>query len=149
MIRPCTAPELPGWLELRLALWPHHDPQVHLGEMAQFCAAPARYGQFIAHTATGDSQGFVEVALRSDYVNGTRSSPVAFLEEIYVKPESRRRGVARSLVAVAEDWARSRGCTEFASDASLANEASHTMHRALGFEETQRVVYFRKSLVRE
>lgn len=147
MIRPCTHPKQPGWFDLRLALWPHHDERVHLEEMTEFCATPERYGQFIAYTTSDNPQGFIEVALRNDYVNGTRSSPVAFLEGIYVIPEERRRGIARSLIAEAEAWARAHGCIEFASDASLVNQSSHAMHRALGFEETERVVYFRKALV--
>ena len=108
MIRPCSSPEQPGWLDLRLALWPYHDRRVHLEEMAMFCVAPERFGQFIAYAPTNDPQGFVEVALRNDYVNGTRSSPVAFLEGIYVVPEERRSGIARLLIAVAEDWSRAR-----------------------------------------
>jgi aminoglycoside 6'-N-acetyltransferase I len=87
--------------------------------------------------------------VRNDFVNGTRSSPVAFLEGIYVVPQERRRGVARSLIAAAEDWARVRGCVEFASDASLQNRLSQAMHQALGFEETERVVYFRKGLAQK
>jgi len=101
MIRPCTFPEQPGWLALRSALWPHPDQRIHLEEMAAFCAAPERYGQFIAYAATNDPQGMVEVALRHDYVNGTTSSSVAFLEGIYVVPQERRRGIARSLIAAA------------------------------------------------
>jgi aminoglycoside 6'-N-acetyltransferase I len=38
------------------------------------------------------------------------------------------------------------GCREFAWDAAVENEPSHAMHRALGFEKTERVVFFRKSL---
>ena len=147
MIRPCSASEQSGWLELRFALWPHHDQRAHLEAMAKFCAAPERFGQFVAYAPTNVPRGFVEVALRNDYVNGTRSSPVAFLEGIYVVPEERRRGIARSLIAAAEDWARSHGCIEFASDASLADQSSHALHHAVGFEETERVVYFRKALV--
>jgi aminoglycoside 6'-N-acetyltransferase I len=56
----------------------------------------------------------------------------------------RRAGIAGCLVAAVERWARQRGCREFASDALIANEASHAVHRALGFEETERVVFFRK-----
>lgn len=33
-----------------------------------------------------------------------------------------------------------------ASDALLDNAGSHAFHEAVGFEETERVVYFRKSL---
>jgi aminoglycoside 6'-N-acetyltransferase I len=35
---------------------------------------------------------------------------------------------------------------ELASDADIANAVSHATHRALGFQETERVVYFRKVL---
>jgi aminoglycoside 6'-N-acetyltransferase I len=35
---------------------------------------------------------------------------------------------------------------ELASDALLDNNGSHAMHEALGFTETERVVYFRKAL---
>ena len=55
-------------------------------------------------------------------------------------------GVAAALIRAVEDWGRQKGCTEFASDALLTNLNSHTMHRALGFEETERVVYFRRKL---
>jgi aminoglycoside 6'-N-acetyltransferase I len=44
------------------------------------------------------------------------------------------------------DWGRAQGCSEFASDAELENVDSHAMHRALGFVETERVVYFRWEL---
>jgi aminoglycoside 6'-N-acetyltransferase I len=115
-------------------------------EMARFCAEPSRFAQFISVSSGGEPQGFVEVAIRRDYFNGTTSSPVAFLEGIYVVPSARSQGVARSLVAKAEEWAASKGCTEFASDALLGNASSHAMHRALGFQESQRVVFFRKSL---
>lgn len=44
------------------------------------------------------------------------------------------------------DWGKSLGCIEFGSDALLENPASHALHTALGFEETQRVGFFRKPL---
>ena len=84
--------------------------------------------------------------MRFDYVNGCKTSPVAFLEGIIVLPCARRTGVARLLVSAVSDWARSRGMSELGSDASLDNTTSHAMHAALGFDETQRVVYFRKAL---
>ena len=56
---------------------------------------------------------------------------------------ARRKGVGAALVAAACDWGRSAGC---ASDALLDNSTSYVVHRALGFEETERVVYFRRKL---
>jgi aminoglycoside 6'-N-acetyltransferase I len=88
--------------------------------------------------------GFLEAAMRFDYVNGCEGSPVAFLEGIYVAPAFRKQGVARALIAAFEDWARGKGVKEMASDAEIDNRVSHAMHQALGFAETERVVYFRK-----
>ena len=92
----------------------------------------------------GRPTGFIEAAVRNDYVNGTETSPVAFVEGLYVKPEYRRQGWAAELMRAVEAWARDRGCQELASDAALENAPSHATHLALGFEETERVVYFRK-----
>jgi aminoglycoside 6'-N-acetyltransferase I len=145
MIKPCTAPDS-DWLALRIALWPTQDEEAHREEMEQLCAQPERYAQFMAYADDGNVQGFVEIALRTDYVNGTNSSPVAFLEGIYVRETFRDRGVARALLAKAEQWALSHNCSEIASDALLENTGSRAMHRSLGFQETERVVYFRKQL---
>ncbi len=144
-IKPCTSVEQAGWLQLRMALWPANRAE-HLQEMQELCAQAGRYAQFLAYSDLGEPQGLVEVALRSDYVNGTESSPVGFLEGLYVDPAFRRRGIAARLVETAEQWVRKQGCSELASDALLDNTASQAMHQALGFEETERVVYFRKRL---
>ena len=142
---PCKSVDQPGWLVLREQLWPGPTSE-HLEEMAEFLASPQRFAQFIEYDQVGNAVGLVEVAIRHDYVNGTNSSPVAFLEGIYVVSEARKRGVARSLVGEAERWAVKAGCVEFASDAALENTESHAMHAALGFQESERVVFFRKAL---
>lgn len=131
---------------MRQALWPHCTREEHVSEVSCFCANPERYAQFVAYAESDAAVGFVEAAVRTDYVNGTQSSPVAFLEGLYVVPEERRKGVARVLVAAVERWALDMGCHEFASDASIENHLSHAVHRALGFQETERAVFFRRPL---
>jgi len=148
VIERCRAVEQPGWLALRQALWADCSGAEHLRDMAAIQANPEIGVAFVAYGAAGEALGFAEVALRRDYVNGTESSPVGFLEGIYVIPEARRQGIARALVAAAERWVAAAGCREFASDAALDNHHSHALHYALGFEETERVVYFRKRLGR-
>lgn len=143
-IVPCTSTEQEGWLDLRQALWPFGPAEQHLTEMQALLDEPSRFTQYVAYAADDQPAGFVEAALRMDYVNGTETSPVAFLEGIYVAPEYRRKGVGTLLIATTIAWAQAMGCTELASDALLDNETSHAMHRALGFEETERVVFFRK-----
>ena len=145
-IRACTSADDAAWQALRREMYARHDVDELLAEMADMCTQPARHAQFVAIGDDEQALGFVEVSVRSDYVVGTRSSPVAFLETIFVVPDARRQGVARALVAQARAWGRARGCTEGASDALLDNVASHALHRALGFEETGRIVCFRQSL---
>lgn len=145
-ILPGQAADPGHWLQLRLALWPHCPPEEHQEEIRQMLAEPARYGCWLAQAADGETLGLAEASLRHDYVNGTDSSPVVFLEGIYVAPEHRRQGTAQRLIEQVSQWGRQQGCVEIASDASLDNLVSHALHRALGFEETERVVYFKKAL---
>lgn len=146
MARACTSVDQAAWLALRQQLWPHCPREEHIAEIAKALGSPQRFAQFIEYDDAHNALGFLELSLRTDYVNGTSSSPVAFLEGIYVLPAARRRGVARRLATEAERWAVSVGCTELASDALLDNLQSHAMHASLGFEESERVVFFRKPL---
>jgi len=102
----------------------------------------------LAFDNDGSAIGFVEVSKRNDYVNGTAGSPVGFLEGLYVAPSHRRQGVGRALVCAASSWAAAEGYSELASDALVGNVNAHAAHRALGFVETERVVYFCKRLDR-
>jgi aminoglycoside 6'-N-acetyltransferase I len=134
------------WLEMKGHLFPHHDSSELKLESERLVADPSRQVAFLAVSSSQRPVGFVEVSLRSDYVNGTASSPVAFMEAIYVKPEFRRQGIARQLCDAAARWGLGKGCTELASDVLLDNTLGHEMHLGVGFEETERVTYYRKSL---
>lgn len=94
----------------------------------------------------GVPAGFAQCGLRHDYVEGTDSSPVGYLEGIFVKEEFRRRGIAAALLGACQQWARERGCTEFASDCEEENEDSARFHRCVGFTEVNRIVCFVKKL---
>jgi len=145
-IEPCTLQNLDEWSALRHALWPEGSEQEHRAEAQAMLWEQKQAVALLARLDDGTVAAFAEAALRHDYVNGCSTSPVGFLEDIYVKPEHRHRGLARLLCRAAEDWARRQGCREFASDVLIHNTGSQDMHRALGFEETDRVVYYRKPL---
>jgi aminoglycoside 6'-N-acetyltransferase I len=145
LVRRATEGDLEFLAELRLALWPGEPLAVRRSEAEANLAHGDRMATLVA--LDGDRHvGFAEVSLRQDYVNGCVTSPVAFLEGIYVRPEHRGRGVGRALVIAAEQWARVQNCLELGSDALLDNQLSHRFHRCAGFEETERVIYFRKRL---
>ena len=136
----------PDWLTLRHAFIPELEPAEHPGYLARFAQASAAFTAFVAHDDDGRPMGFAEVSVRTDYVNGCSHRPALYLEGIYVDPSYRGRGVARALCVAAEAWGWERGCREFASDVYVDDEDSLAAHAALGFEETETVVYFRRPI---
>lgn len=88
--------------------------------------------------------GFAQCQLRNDYVEGTNTTPVGYLEGIYIKPEFRHNGYASELLKKCEIWIKNKGCVEFASDCELNNEQSLKFHLAYGFKEVNRVICFNK-----
>jgi orotate phosphoribosyltransferase len=145
-VRPVTPEDAAAWLSMRHALWPD-EASAHAGEVTKFLAGKLTHPRevLLAFDEAGAALGFVELSIRS-YVDGCQTDWVSYLEGWYVVPDQRRRGVGRALVAAAEEWARRQGSTEFGSDALLHNDVSAAAHRALGFEETEQLRYFRKVL---
>lgn len=90
--------------------------------------------------------GFAQCQLRTDYVEGTSTSPVGYLEGLFVEEAYRHLGYGRLLVAHCEQWAKEKGCVEFASDCELENEQSYHVHIKLGFTEANRIICFTKTL---
>ncbi len=90
--------------------------------------------------------GFAQCQLRTDYVEGTETSPVGYLEGIFILEEYRHKGYAKELLKACEQWAKDKNCLEFASDCELDNHSSYKFHIAVGFTETNRVICFKKSL---
>ena len=134
------------WAALRAQLWLDASAAEHAAEVE--AALADRSGRTTTFVAVGLERilGFVEASIRTDYVNGCDTTPVAFIEGLYVCPDSRDQGVARRLCEAVAAWGRELGCRELGSDADLDNSESHAFHLAIGLEETERVVFFRKRL---
>ena len=99
----------------------------------------------VADRGNGSLAGFAEIGSRN-YAEGCETSPVAYLEGWYVDPDVRRTGLGASLVKAVETWALKHGYSEIASDAELDNKISLQAHLALGFEEVERQICFKKRL---
>ena len=134
------------WLQLRAEFIPELDLAEQAAFLSAFAQASAGFCGFVANDGAGRAQGFAEVSIRTDYVNGCRHRPALYLEGIYVRPECRGQGMARELCAAAEEWGLRQGCREFASDVYIDDENSLAAHASLGFVETERVVYFAKPI---
>jgi aminoglycoside 6'-N-acetyltransferase I len=146
-VRPVTPGDSGVWLRMRCALWPEGSGTEHRDEIERFFAGQLRepLAMLLALNRAGEAVGFAELSIRS-YAEDCVTDRVAYLEGWYVVPEARRQGVGAALVRAAEEWARSQGCTEFASDALIDNHVSAAAHRALGFQETVQLRCFRKML---
>ena len=136
--------------QLREGLWPKTPVAEHARELEPILAGDTPGTMplinFVAETADGTLTGFAEVALRSHADGCDPASPVGYLEGWYVTGECRRLGIGRRLLSAAEDWARSHGCVEMASDTWIDNELSQSCHDALGFKVVDRCVHYRKLL---
>jgi aminoglycoside 6'-N-acetyltransferase I len=147
-VRPATKADADAWLAMRVALWPDAKLDDLRGEVTAFFAArsePLMPHQVFIAEADGKPVGMIELSLRP-YVDGCASSPVPFIEGWYVAPEMRQQGIGAALVKSAEEWAIAHGHTEIASDTLLDNTAGERAHTALGFDEVERAIRFRKAL---
>jgi aminoglycoside 6'-N-acetyltransferase I len=131
-------------------LWPYTGVEEHALEVLPLLKGATQSNLptvfLLAQHSGGEIIGFVEVGLRSHAEGCNPSRPVGYIEGWYVAPSFRRKRVGAQLIAAAEEWARDQGCIEMASDTWLDNLESQTAHEALGFEEVERSVNYRKRL---
>ena len=99
-----------------------------------------------AQEAGGKYVGLALCSLRHDYVEGCDNSPVGYLEGIVVDKQFRKNGIANILCKECEEWAKTKGCSEFASDCELDNTESLKFHLSIGFEEENRIICFKKMI---
>lgn len=144
-IRQAETKDLPIVAALACRLWPEHTAQAMQAEMADIMAKPD--AAFFLAWEEDSAVGFVQCQLRHDYVEGTETSPVGYLEGIYVMEGYRRQGIAKALLDACEGWAKARGCAEFASDCELTNGESLRFHLKAGFVEANRIICFTKKIL--
>ncbi len=129
---------------MRTLLWPDEASAADLSNLDRMLADPTQ-PVFVAVREDGKLGGFLEGSLRKD-ADGCDTSPVGYIEGWFVDEDLRRQGIGGSLVRALEDWARKQGCAEVGSDTWLTNETSIQAHLALGYEEVERLIHFRKKL---
>jgi aminoglycoside 6'-N-acetyltransferase I len=144
-VRKAGKADLRAWAAMRVELWPESGLKAMLEELKDMVRKP-RFQGWIAMDGV-EPIGFAEAYVR-EFANGCDSLPVPFLEGIWVKKSHRRIGVGATLIRAVETWATGQGFVEIGSDAYLKSRVSRSSHVGWGFEEMERVVYFRKKLKR-
>ena len=145
-VRLYAAADWDEWRRMRSTFWPGQTLEEMEAWLERGRETPPRAAVIVAGGEPGQPLcGFAEVGVRS-YAEGCWLGPAAYLEGWWVEPALRGRGVGRALVREVEAWARENGHREMGSDTALDNVASQEAHRALGFEEVERAVLYRKAL---
>lgn len=144
MIYKATASDIQIIAQMAVIMWSSHT----IEDLCETFSAIVGSDDGAVFVAEVDDKpiGFAQCQLRYDYVEGTSSSPVGYLEGIFVMPQYRNCGYAKQLLSKCEEWARGKGCCEFASDCELDNNVSLDFHLKLGFTEANRIICFTKKL---
>ncbi len=142
-IRRITHEDKSEWFRMRKGIWPDAPDEYMIFDMDDILASDDD-AVFMAF-ADDRPVGMIEARLR-EYGEGCETSPVGYLEGWFVDEDMRGKNIAGDLMRVAEDWARSKGCTEMASDTWLDNVASIRAHHKFGYDEAERLVHFIKKL---
>lgn len=144
MVKKADEKDITAVAEMAITMWENNSLEEMEAEFRELIRSAE--AQVFAAYIQDVPAGFAQCQLRHDYVEGTDSSPVGYLEGIFVKEEYRKQGCARELLAACEQWAKEQGCAEFASDCELNNQDSFRFHMSMGFEEANRVICFTKKL---
>jgi len=144
MVKRPTISECRVLAEMAVQMWESHTAEELEAEFIDVIS-DKQSAVFIKY-AGNNPVGFAQCGLRTDYVEGTESTPVGYLEGIYVKIEYRNNGYAKEMLLACESWAKNMGCTEFASDCELDNIGSLKFHIATGFDEANRIICFKKRI---
>ena len=144
MIKKAGNNDLETLAKLAAMMWKNHSINELINEFSEIMINGK--SQFFLKYENDFPIGFAQCQLRYDYVGGTKSSPVGYLEGIFVKEDYRSKGYAGELLAECETWAKENGCHEFASDCEIDNISSFHFHKAMNFTEANRIICFTKGL---
>ena len=85
---------------LAVQMWKNHTVKDLIKEFSQIMAKEG--SRFFLKYENDIPVGFAQCRLRYDYVEGTETSPVGYLEGIFVMENFRKRGYAAELLAECE-----------------------------------------------
>jgi aminoglycoside 6'-N-acetyltransferase I len=137
--------DFPIWAQMLASLHPETSEAEFLAELHELVALDDPYVAFLAFDAEGRAVGMIDARERN-YAEDSPELRAGYVEDLWVTPPARNKGVARALLAAVEEWALAQGHCWLGSDTTLENFASQQWHAAVGFREVERLVVFGKPL---
>lgn len=139
-----TRRDLGTWRAMRADLYSGLDDAFNEFEMDLILSSRDR-ACLLVRAPNDDAVGFIEVSLRN-VVDGVVGGPVGYIEGIYLVPSWRGLGLGPAMIEAVAEWFRSEGCRDMATDAEIENDDAQQFWSDLGFEETWRIVQYRRPL---
>ncbi len=133
-----------AWLEMSQKLWTDYEHD-NLKTDLKKIQKDENQKVFIAKN-NDDPIGFINLSIRTDYVEGSDGSPTGYLEGIFVEKNYRKQGIAKQLIEHGQEWLRSKKCSQIGSDTWLTHNDSQQFHKKVGFWEEERLVHFLKDI---
>ena len=147
IIRAITHGDVERWLQMRRILWPDSAENILQQEMTVIFDNAKNNQVYVCEVESHDIVAFIEISLRIR-VKGCKSSPIAYIEGLYVEPNYRLQGIAKALTAEAENWARRSSCAELAADIAVDNALDQKIQHQLGFDEVKKTVIYCKKIAK-
>lgn len=113
MVRAATNNDIHILAEMAVQMWDSHTVDELETEFME--TLNDSHSAFFIKYINNMPVGFSQCSLRTDYVEGTESSPVGYLEGIFVKEEYRKNGYAKELLCACEMWAKEISLSDFPS----------------------------------
>lgn len=105
--------------------------------------------RFLTASIDGKVVGGVQMSFRREYVEGTTTSPVAYIESISIDDDYRDMGCTKALVRACEAYASMCGCHEIATDCSVSDAEAREFLSSIGFDEVRQVSCFVRNIDRK
>jgi len=137
MIIPVTENNEKIWAKMCVDLWPNDKIEEFL-----IARKNGEYDNEFLYFYDEEFIGFLSLSIKNDYVEGTSSRPVGYIEGIYVIPKYRKKGIAKNMVEFAKKWSKENNCKQIASDCLIDNNISRTFHNKIGFKEANTIIHF-------
>ncbi len=144
MVQKARKEDLKILANLAVLMWDSHSVSELMAEFSEIISNGK--SQFFLKYENDIPIGFAQCQLRYDYVEGTTTTPVGYLEGVFIKDGYRNKGYAKELLSECEAWAKENDCKEFASDCEINNIDSFQFHKAMNFTEANRIICFTKEL---
>ena len=144
MVKRAAKKDLDTLVNLAGIMWDRHSVIQLFHEFSEIMAKGDT--QFFLKYEDEIAVGFAQCRLRHDHVKGTKTSPVGYLERVFVKEGYRNKGYAVELLEACEAWAKENGCMELAGDCEIDDKESFVFYTAMNITEANRLICFTKAL---